>query len=408
MTRICMIAYSGYVYDARIRKEAEALAARGDQVDCICLPHAGVARGDEVEGVALYPVRIPRYRGQSTWLYLLSYVLFFAGAFLLVTLRHLRLRYHVVQVHTMPDFMVFAAAVPRLLGAGLILDVHDLMPELYMSKFGLNRDHWIIRIITAVERVSIGFAHRAIAVHEPHLQALASHGNPAERFEILLNSPDPAVFGRRNQRNARPRIPAPFRLVYHGTISRRHGLELAIRAVLAARMQISDLRLTIIGSGDDRARLMSLVEELGLGRSVEFGAESVPVSDLPGLLAEADLGIVPLKRDSFTQYMLPVKMMEYVTLGIPVIVTRTATIERYFDDSMVQYVSGDSVDELARAIVELHQDPDRRERMVRNAREFDARNNWDEQKLVYYRLIDSVAARSPKSQRGSGNGTLAG
>ena len=395
-----MIAYSEYVSDARIRREAESLAQRGDQVDLICLPHQKAPKPTTLNGVRLYPLKFRRYRGSRNWRYVLSYLIFFCGAFLSVTWRHLRCRYDVVQVHTMPDFMVFAAMVPRLTGAGVILDVHDLMPELYMSKFSLGRDHPLIRAIAGVERASVAFAHRAISVHQTHLEALVGHGNPPQRFEVLLNTPDPAVFVSRHSR----RSSSSFKIVYHGTISRRHGLELALRAASLARGKIKNLKLLIIGDGDDLDRVVHLAYELGLDGSVEFTRKSVPVNELPALLADADLGVVPLKKDSFTQYMLPVKLMEYVALGIPAIVTRTRTIEQYFDDNMVEYITGESADELARSIIELHDHSDRRTRMSASAGEFTKRYNWDKQKLVYYRLVDSLVGPQGRTRRCVGCG----
>jgi glycosyltransferase involved in cell wall biosynthesis len=285
--------------------------------------------------------------------------------------------------------MVFAALVPRLLGASVLLDVHDLMPELYMSKFGIGRDHRLIRAITAVERASVAFAHRAIAVHRTHLDALVSHGNPPERFDVLLNTPDPAIFVPRPPR----RQTGAFTLVYHGTLSRRHGLELLLRATALARCRIDGLRLSIIGDGDDRERLVGLAGELGLDGTAGFTKASVPVNELPGLLADADLGVVPLARDAFTQYMLPVKLLEYVALGIPSIVTRTMTIEGYFDATMVEFIGGDSVEELARCIVDLHGDRARMARMAVAAGAFAARYHWDRQKLEYFRLVDSLVHR---------------
>lgn len=389
MLRICMIAYSEYVSDARIRREAESLAQRGDSVDLICLPHQRLVRRSVLRGVRILPVNMKRYRGSSTYRYLLSYLRFFSKAFVRVTLLHLRSRYDLVQVHTMPDFMVFAAVVPRFTGTGVLLDVHDLMPELYMSKFKLNRSHRLIRTITCIERASIGFAHRAIAVHSTHLEALVGHGNPLERFEVLLNTPDPSVFVPQESHGIR----GGFKLVYHGTISRRHGLELALRAVALARNWRPELRFSIIGDGDDMDRLTQLATELDLDGSVEFTKRSVPVNELPGLLADADLGIVPLRKDGFTKYMLPVKLMEYVALGIPVIVTRTKTIEHYFRDSMVEYISGESVEELAQSIMSLAANPGRRADMAARACQFAKHYSWAKQKLEYYRLVDSIARR---------------
>lgn len=394
MARICMIAYSEYLSDARIRREAESLAQRGDQVDLICLPHEQRARPSSLNGVHLYPLKVSRYRGHSTWRYTWSYAAFFCRALLLVTWRHLRIRYDLVQVHTMPDFMVFTALLPRFTGAGVLLDVHDLMPELYMSKFGLGSDSALIKALLHMERISVAFAHRAIAVHRTHLEALINHGSRPERFEVLMNVPDPFVF-RRIQSNSRNGL---FKLTYHGTISRRHGLELALRAVALAKQHILNLRFSIIGNGDDLGRLVRLADELDLQESVEFTKGSVPVDELPGLLADADLGIVPLKRDSFTEYMLPVKLMEYAALGIPVIVTHTRTIAQYFDDTMVEYISGDSSEELANRIVKLYHNPYHRSDMACRAAEFTRRYNWDTQKRVYHRLVDSMIAGQRRKQ----------
>jgi glycosyltransferase involved in cell wall biosynthesis len=394
MARICMIAYSEYSSDARIRREAEALAARGDDVDFICLPPENRSVIRFLNGVSLHPLNIRRYRGSSGWRYMLSYLRFFWRSFLLVSIRHLRLRYDVVQVHTMPDFMVFSALVPRLTGAGLILDVHDLMPELYMSKFNLGQDHRLIRAIKWMETASVAFAHRAIAVHRPHLEALVSHGNPLEKFEVLLNTPDPAVFAPTRKHC---RTGAYFKLVYHGTISKRHGLELALRATALARREIQNLKFSIIGDGDDLERLMSLAEDLQLDAVVDFSRKSVPVHELPALLEDADLGIVPLREDAFTRYMLPVKLMEYAVMGIPAITTRTKTIAGYFDADMVEYISGESAEELAQSIVALHNDPERCARIAARASEFTRQNNWENQKHRYYRLVDSLKSRERRS-----------
>src|SRR6185369_11328565 len=137
-------------------------------------------------------------------------------------------RYDIIHVHTMPDFLVFAALIPKLFGAKVILDVHDLMPELYICKFG-KADGLIVRFITWIEKRSIAFAHRAIAVSIPHRNALVEHGNPLEKFSVIMNVPDPRIFseGCTSQREANGR----FRLIYHGTVARRHGLEIALRAV---------------------------------------------------------------------------------------------------------------------------------------------------------------------------------
>jgi len=226
MRKICMLAFTHYLTDARVRREAEALAARGDQVDLICCRSKTLATKRVHNGVRLYPLRGLKYRGGSTIAYLFSYFIFFVKSSFLMSYLHLKNRYDVIQVHTMPDFLVFAASIPKLFGAKIILDVHDLMPELYMTKFETDQNHKLIRFIRWVETRSIAFAHKAIAVNVPHRDILVEHGNPKDKFTILLNLPDPAIFDR--SENVQRISDGKFRLIFHGIIAGsrspcRHG-----------------------------------------------------------------------------------------------------------------------------------------------------------------------------------------
>jgi glycosyltransferase involved in cell wall biosynthesis len=386
-----MVAFTHYSTDTRVRREAEALVDRGDEVDALCLGEEGREDIWMLNGVRLHQLPIGRYRGSSAVMYLLKYALFFLAASFRLSYLHLKKHYQIVQVHTMPDFMVFVALLPKLLGAKVILDAHDLMPELYQSKFGLESSHWLIRFITWMERRSVGFAHGAIAVHGPHLDTLVKHGNPAGKFIILLNLPDPKVFSRRFR--ASLSRDSRFRLVYHGTVARRHGLRVALRALPKIKKEIEDVELQIFGDGDDIPCLIDLAEELGLADCVSISRGMVPMDELVPIILNADIGIVPILYDDFTKYMLPVKLLEYVTLGIPVVSSRTETIEAYFDDSMVQYCKPGDADDLAGKILDLHRNPDMRERLRTNADRFNRDYSWEQQKQLYYRLIDDLSER---------------
>lgn len=387
MTRVCMVAYTHYQFDSRVRREAEALVQRGDTVDFICLEDENGENPEYHNGVRLIKISSKRYRGSDAKMYLTSYLYFFLAVTFKLAELHLKNSYQVIQVHTMPDFMVFVAILPKLLGAKVLLDVHDLMPELYQSKFGFSETHFLIRFITWIERISIGFADQAIAVHQPHLDALCRHGNPAGKFTLLLNLPDMKIF--RNEVDDLPETKTSFDLIYHGTVSRRHGLEIAIQAVLALREKIKELKLSIIGEGDDISRLTQMVKALDILDHVQI-RKSVPLDELVCQIRNADIGVIPLLYDDFTKYMLPVKLLEYVALEIPVICTKTETIETYFDNSMIQYFPSGSVTELANDILFLYQNPDRRRELVANASKFTQAYNWEKQKQSYYQLIDAL------------------
>jgi glycosyltransferase involved in cell wall biosynthesis len=388
MVRVCMVAYTHYPADSRVRREAEALIERGDTVDMICLGERNEADLDHKNGVRIFRILLPRYRGSNSIKYLTSYWIFFWAALIKLARLQIKNSYQVIQVHTMPDFMVFTTIIPKLLGAKIILDVHDLMPELYQSKFGSKNKHPLISIITWIERCSIGFAHRAIAVHQPHLEALCRHGNPSQKFIILLNVPDTKIFT--NQANIQQQDHSGLKLIYHGTVAKRNGLEIAIRALSTLSEDLKDLKLRIIGDGDDILRLSDLVVDLGLQDKVQINHGVVLIEELIPIIQEADIGIVPILYDDFTKYMLPVKLLEYVALGKPVICSRTETIETYFDDSMVLFTSPGSVSDLAQAIRFLYEHPERRLDLITKSNKFKQMYNWEKQKLIYYSLIDSL------------------
>jgi len=236
-----------------------------------------------------------------------------------------------------------------------------------------------------VERRSIGFAHQAIAVHTPHRDALVAHGNEKQKFAILLNVPDPRIF----HRNGEVGSDGKFRLIYHGTVARRHGLEVALKAVRVVRERIPNLEFMVIGSGDDLPRIKHQAAEMGLEGCVRFKG-TMPVEELPNQLRQADVGIVPILYDAFTRYMLPLKLMEYVGMGIPCIVSETETIRAYFDDEMVCFTKPGDDGGLANRILELYQQPEKRARLVAKASEFNTAFNWPQQKAHYFNVVDSL------------------
>jgi glycosyltransferase involved in cell wall biosynthesis len=395
-----MIVYTDYAGDTRVRREAEALVARGDVVHVLCPQPEERKHLTALNGVKIVRQGRIDYRERGPVGYLLKYLNFFLRASFTAFRLHLRNRYDVVQVHTMPDFLVFAALLPKLLGAKVLLDVHDLVPELYATKFGRTESHPAIRFLTWVERRSVAFADRALAVHEPHLDALVRHGCPRDRFTVVMNAPDPALF----ERQAAPPN-GRFCLVYHGTVARRHGLEVAIRAIDLARQTHPDIAMKIVGDGDDIERIAGLVSERGLEDHVEVRRGFVPVEELRPILADATVGLVPLVADPFTRYMLPVKLLEYVALGIPAICTRTSTVAAYFDDDAIAFFESGDAEELARRIVDLRGDPERRRRMVVASQRFLDVHSWPREQQRYYDVIDGLV--SPRRESAPGESRTA-
>jgi glycosyltransferase involved in cell wall biosynthesis len=389
-----MVVYTDYPADTRVRREAEALVQRGDVVDVVCPRTPKLEGRREFKGVGMHTVGSSYSRGTRPVDYVRRYLSFLAASAVKVLRLHRRRRYDVIHVHTMPDFLVFSALGPKLLGARVVLDVHDLMPELYASKFRSGESHWVIRLIKVVERWSIGFADRAIAVHDPQRRALVGRVQNEQKFSTLMNLPDPALFSPRSE----PPRSTKFKLIYHGMVGSRHGLDVAVRAVALARHDIPELELQVFGDGDYFPRVRELVHELGVEDNVRLEQGLVPVENLLPAIREASVGIVPILDDSFTRFMLPVKLLEYVAVGVPVIASSTDTIRAYFDERTVCLCAPGDPDDLAACIVDLYRDSAKREAFAAAARAFNTEHGWDREKQKYYDLIDSLVTQEmPRS-----------
>jgi glycosyltransferase involved in cell wall biosynthesis len=180
-------------------------------------------------------------------------------------------------------------------------------------------------------------------------------------------------------------------MIYHGSLSQRYGIDLAIRALGLVRQQVP-AHLTIHSSGPLLNELQKLTADLGLGGDVHFSTRLIPAQELATMIRKADAGVVPYRRDEFTDGILPTKLMEYVALGIPVIAARTPAIEAYFDETMVEFFSPGDANDLALHILVLQADREKRERLVHGSQQFLRRYNWSQISADYVALVDRLAS----------------
>ena len=391
MARVLIIAYTTYAHDGRVKRQAEALSSRGDEVDVICLSSGPPS---DTNGVTIVGIEIPRYRGSSRTSYLRSYTNFFARAAAIAIRRSFSARYDLVIVCTMPDAAIASALPCRLFGSRIMLDIHDTMPELYLDKFEEGRGRFGARMLMAGEWMSALMADRVLAVHDLHAERLQQAGIPARKIVVVTNGPDPRIFKPTAVNGLAKGGPehtnhTPFTVVCHGTVTHRLGLDTAVEAIARVRNRHPDVRLRIIGSGDYLGEIKALCHRLDAESVVTF-EDPVPIHRLPEKLSTSDAGLVPNHATNATQLMLPVKLLEFATLGIPVIAARLRTIEHYFSDNSVRYFTPGDSGELAQAIEDLYLNPQRRLALAQSAARAVNKLSWAEQSGRYFEAIDSL------------------
>jgi glycosyltransferase involved in cell wall biosynthesis len=397
--RHCMVVENHWP-DIRVEREARALLARGYEVDVICEEGAGHGPGIAFEdGVTVHRLPVRRRGGAGAITQLAEYLSFFARATIRLASLHRRRRYDTVQTHNVPDFLVFAALAPKLTGAAVILDLHDLMPEFFASRFRTSMSSLIVRALLIQERLSIAVADHVITVSDPWRRTLIDRGAPADRVSVVMNLPDPGQFGVPPERP--PERDRPIRILYHGTFAPRLGIDLLLDAVAALRSTHS-LRLTLHGEGEMLDHLRRQARELGIDDIVTFSTTRLPTRELGGLIASADIGVVPYRNDVFTDGIVPTKLMEYAYFGVPAVVSRSSAVLHYFGADTVQLCEPGDPDSLRAAIETLVTDEDRRAMMGRRIRRFTTAHGWEREAARYSALVESLRPRrridSPQEQ----------
>jgi glycosyltransferase involved in cell wall biosynthesis len=394
MARICVIRQGVYPYDARLTREIKALLGAGHEVDLICLQWGDEPPRDErSERLRVYRLPIRRRHGGKLR-YVFEYAAFFVAAAAMVAWLHLRHRYDVVQVNTLPDCLVFAAAIPKLLGARVLLDLHECMPEFFALKYRLPSTHFAIRLLGWCEQASIRFADAAVTCTQPMRERFIERGASPDKIGVVLNSFDDERFSARRHQASRP-ADGRFVLVCHGTIDHMYGLDLVVRAVAALRDRIPGLELRIYGDGPGRAEIQALARELDVTDQVCFSEGWVPLDELLPLILEADAGVVAIRRDGCFDLTHSNKMYDLIALRKPIVMSRTKAVEAYFDDDCFQLFESGNEHELARAIYELYAHPDIGRRIVTKAARVGEPYRWVHQAKVYLAIVERlVAARA--------------
>jgi len=396
---ICMVSYSDYQTDNRVIRYAEALTERGDTVDFFGIkrePHLS-----DVEMVGKVQVhRIQERYGKKEKGkrgYLLPLIKFWLLACSYLTRQHPVKRYDLIHVHNIPDFLVFSAWLPRLTGAKIILDIHDVVPEFYASKFKLKPGAFGVKALKLVEWLSAHFAdHVIISNHLWHKTFVARSVSEA-KCSVFINNVNQRIFYRRNQVR-RPGSPV---IMFPGGLQWHQGLDIAIQAMAKVVEQIPGAQLHIYGDGNMKAQLLALTRELGLTETVRF-FEPVPVERIAEIMSQADLGVVPKRADSFGNEAYSTKIMEFMSLGVPVVVSSTKIDRFYFNDSVVRFFESGNSTALATALLEMLQQDTLRWRMVAAALEYAEKNSWNVRKKDYLELVDALIETRPVHPTGTG------
>jgi glycosyltransferase involved in cell wall biosynthesis len=366
MKSVCLVVQNVYDSDVRVRRKAEALVDAGYSVDVLALRARNGKKSYWFNGVNVRTISLGKQRG-SLARYFFEYATFFLWTFVRVPLQMLRRRYAVIDVNSLPDFLIFAPLLARWMGAKLILDLHEITPEFYMSKYGMAENSWAVRLLKYQERISVNFADHVITINDPIADLLGHRGLLRSKSTIIMNAADEARFAADLSASPTPgpRDEEKFVMLYHGTLTSVYGLDIAIEAFALVHEEMIGAELWILGSGPEKGALTELAQARGLSSVVRMIGQ-VASTEIPSWLSRCDIS------------------------GKTVVVSRLKAICHYFSEDALAYFEPNNPADLAKQMVRVYRNRALRTQCVRRAKEEYAPIRWDIMKQRYLALVGEL------------------
>lgn len=389
-------------FDRRVWQECRSLSRAGWGVAVIC-PQG--TRRDAEPHVVLEGVEIHRYPLAAATGGPLGYAREYGQALRWTRRLARRIartrRLDVVHACNPPDILLPAVRFLRRGGAAFVFDHHDLVPELYESRFG-RRGDLLHRLTLRAERVTLRLADAVISTNESYRRvAIGRGGKRPEDVFVVRSAPDLARFN--------PVAPDPevrkgkrFVLAYLGVMGPQDGVDHALRALSQLRAMRDDWRAVFIGEGDVLAEMRGLCATLGLASDVEFTGR-VPDDDVIRILSSADVCLAPDPKNPLNDLSTMNKIVEYMALGRP-IVSYDLVEARVSAGAAAAYAAANDEGAFAAEIDRLLDDDARREHMGRAGRErLETSLSWTHSEVqllaAYARALEVRDARLPARRR---------
>ena len=386
--RIAMLAYTEYSRDPRVRRYAEFLVSQGYYVDCVVLNEKKQNKKMDADLVNMVYLPIYQYRGSSNISYIYSYILFFLKAFYFFSIKSIN-KYSLIHVHNMPDFLVFSTILNKIFGTKIILDIHDNMPEIYKDKFEPLKAFFICKILLFQEKLSAIYADIVITVHKPHLKYnIKYHNLNPRKSKVIHNFADISIFTKRDKNILHYNLDDEFKLIYHGTIAKRFDLINILKGIKIVKNKFN-IKLNIYGKGDGVDELKNQIKEMKLEKYISYEG-LVPLDSIPDKISKSHLGIVSYAESTATSMMLPLKLMEYVAMELPVLTVKNTPICYYFRNTNLAFYESGSPESFSKELIELIENSKKRENMKTSMKRFNLKFNWNDEKYKYLKILNDI------------------
>lgn len=381
-------------YDRRVWQQALALKAANYQVSVVSPAtqhHPKLA--EHLEGIHVY--RYPMLIEGKGYIGLIAeYVWSFICIFLWTLFVSVRRGFKVIMMANPPDIYFPIVWMWRLFGKKTVFDHHDLTPELFATKFNLNRSV-VLSFFYFAERRMLRAVHKVVSTNESYKAIGMKRGRRSDEDVVVVrNAPDPTRFSLR-PRDPALRKSAKYVVAFLGEIGQQDGVDVLIRAISVINTQLGSnaVQYVLMGAGPYYDNIVAYAKSCGVSDQITFTGRAD--NDLIcRVLSTADLAVDPCPYSPHANVSTATKIMEYMFFSLPVVAFDLLETRRSGDESICYARRGDEA-HFSQLLVELLGDEERRRVLGRAARSrLETALSWRVSTRKLVTLMDDLIGRN--------------
>ena len=195
-----------------------------------------------------------------------------------------------------------------------------------------------------------------------------------EKISIVPNGVDLSMFNITKKKN-------PKKVVFAGAMYYHRGLDVLLETIPLVIEKIPDAKFVLLGSGTEMDKLKEIVSKNKLDNSVEFKGW-IEREKIPENIADASIGIGPLRLTEVTSRALPIKVLEYMAVSLPLIAQKGTLPNDVLENEKNGFFIENHI-ELAEKIILLLNEPKKVQNMGAHSLKLVQKFSWDQ-------VVDSV------------------
>ncbi|MBC2696612.1 MAG: glycosyltransferase family 4 protein [Desulfobacteraceae bacterium] len=387
--KIGIVWKNDYPWDIRIEKISAALYLAGNEVHLFCANTVKSRRNEVVDNIIIHRLPYSKNRFFNKITSTPFYFNPFWGGMLLRAQKKYQLELFIVR--DLPLILI-GLLLKKRAQIRLILDMAENYPAMYRQR--INRGgfgtlyNWFIKnpyLANKIEKYACNNVDHIMVVVSEAKQRLVDMGIDENRISIVSNTPDINNFENINQLKGYD----DFRIVYVGYIQEARGIDTVIMALKRLKNNGTDIKFTIVGTGDYLERLRNLSQELHVESMVEFTGW-IENSNITHYINKCNAGVIPHKKNPHTDSTIPNKLFDFMACGKPVIVSDLIPVKRIVEEEKCGFVfESENIESFMTTLEKMVNARNRLAKMGANGRRaVESKYNWGYDQAILWDVIN--------------------